>query len=208
MELKEWLKIYDEILRDFNFSRAKDEEAARLISELGKEKLLECKVLECIKDREVAIVGGAYQGEKIHQEFVITAGKALEKVDIIPRIHVTDLEESPEKILKLEEAGCILVFHAHGDNMERIREIVPKVRKFVATTQCEPFDRVYNFGGFTDGDRAVLMAKKFGAKKIVLYGFDFERGEGLKLKKLKWAKRILEIEGVLDASRQDPAKGF
>lgn len=200
MELKEWLKIYDEIIREFNFSKAKDEEAARLISELGKEKLLECKVLECIKDQEVAVIGGAYKGEKIHQEFVITAGKAIERVAIVPKIHVTDLEESLEKILELERAGCILVFHAHGDNMDRIRKIVPRVKKFVATTQCEPFDRVYNFGGFTDGDRAVLIAKKFGAKKIVLYGFDFEKGEGLKLKKLRWARKILEIEGILDAS--------
>ncbi|MEM0215786.1 MAG: 6-hydroxymethylpterin diphosphokinase MptE-like protein [Archaeoglobaceae archaeon] len=208
MELKEWLKIYEEILRDFNFSRARDEEAARLISELGHGKLLDCKVLECIKDQEVAVIGGAYKGEKIRQEFVITAGKAIEKVDIIPRIHVTDLEEGLDKILKLEKEGCILVFHAHGDNMHRLREIVPKVEKFVATTQCEPFDRVYNFGGFTDGDRAVLLAKRFGAKKIVLYGFDFEKGEGLKLKKLKWARKILEIEGVLDASSKDSTKGL
>lgn len=201
MELNEWLRIYEQILSDFGFSRKRDEESARLIAELGKDKLLDCGVLGCIKDKEVAVIGGAYKGEKILEDFVITAGKALERINFIPKIHVTDLEEEVDKIIELENKGCILVFHAHGDNMDRIKQIVPKVRRFVATTQCEPFDKVYNFGGFTDGDRAVLMAKKFCAKKIVLYGFDFSKGEGLKLKKLKWAKKILEIEGILDASR-------
>ncbi|MCS7130036.1 MAG: DUF115 domain-containing protein [Archaeoglobaceae archaeon] len=201
MELKEWLKIYEQILLDFGFSREKDEESAKLIAKLGEGKLLDCKVLDCIRGKEVAVVGGAYEGEEIKEEFVVTAGKAVEKIAKIPRVHVTDLEEKLEKILELEKMGCILVFHAHGDNMDRIREVVPKVRKFVATTQSEPFGRVYNFGGFTDGDRAVIIAKNFGAKKITLYGFDFEKGEGLKLKKLKWAKKILEIEGILNASR-------
>ncbi|MEM2818029.1 MAG: hypothetical protein QXN39_06050, partial [Archaeoglobaceae archaeon] len=72
-----------------------------------------------------------------------------------------------------------------------------RLKSFVATTQSKPFGRVYNFCGFTDGDRAVLIAKKFGAKKITLYGFDFEKAEGTKLKKLKWAKKILEIEGCI-----------
>ncbi|MDK2876653.1 MAG: 2-amino-4-hydroxy-6-hydroxymethyldihydropteridine diphosphokinase [Archaeoglobaceae archaeon] len=201
MELNDWLKIYEQILSDFGFSRKKDEESAKLIAELGRGKLLDCRILECIRDKEVAVVGGAYEGEEILEDFVITAGKALERVNFIPKIHVTDLEEKVEKIIELEKRGCILVFHAHGDNMDRIKQIVPKVRRFVATTQCEPFDKVYNFGGFTDGDRAVLMAKKFGAKKITLYGFDFSKGEGLKLKKLEWAKKILELEGILNASR-------
>lgn len=197
MRIEQWLEIYEEILKDFGFSREKDEESARLIAELGKGKLLESSVLECIRGKEVAVVGGAYENEKIEEEFVITAGKAIEKVSLVPSIHVTDLEEPLEKILELEKRGCILVIHAHGDNVDRIREVVPRLRGFVATTQSKPFGRVYNFGGFTDGDRAVLIAKNFGAKKIVLYGFDFERAEGIKLKKLRWARRILEIEGCI-----------
>ena len=200
MELNEWLKIYEQIISEFGFSREKDEEAAKLIATLGGGKLLNCEVLDCIKGKEVAVVGGAYEGEEVRENFVITAGKALEKVKFVPKIHVTDLEEDVDRMVELEKNGCILVFHAHGDNIDRIKEIVPKVKSFVATTQCEPFDRVYNFGGFTDGDRAALIAKRFGAKKIVLYGFDFEKGEGIKLKKLKWAKRILELEGILYAS--------
>ncbi|MCX8172551.1 MAG: DUF115 domain-containing protein, partial [Archaeoglobaceae archaeon] len=204
MELEEWLKIYEQILLDFNFSREMDEKSAKLISKLGKGRLLDCKVLEFIKGKEVAVIGGAYEGEKVEEELVITAGKAVEKVGFIPHIHVTDLEESLDRILELEKANCILVFHAHGDNIERIKEVVPRVKKFIATTQYKPFDKVYNFGGFTDGDRAALIAKRFGAKKIALYGFNFEKGDILKLKKLKWAKKILEIEGILNVSSQNP----
>ncbi len=197
MRLEQWLKIYEEILRDFGFSKEKDEDSARLIAELGKDKLLDSSVLERIRGKEVAVIGGAYENERIEEDFVITAGKAIEKVSLIPSVHVTDLEENLEKLLELERNGCILVIHAHGDNISRIREVIPKLRSFVATTQSKPFGRVYNFGGFTDGDRAVLIAKNFGARKIVLYGFNFEKADGLKLKKLKWAKKILEIEGCI-----------
>ncbi|MEM1578190.1 MAG: 6-hydroxymethylpterin diphosphokinase MptE-like protein [Archaeoglobaceae archaeon] len=208
MELGDWLRIYEQILFDFGFSKQKDEEAAKLIYELGKEKILDCSVLECIKGKEVAVVGGAYKNEEIKEDFVITAGKAVEKVSFKPQVHVTDMEESLERLLELEKTGCILVLHAHGDNIPRIREVIPKLRNFVATTQSVPFDRVYNFGGFTDGDRAAIIAKKFGAKKISLYGFDFNKGDKMKLKKLKWAKKILEIEGIIHASRQDSASGI
>ncbi|MFN3384904.1 MAG: 6-hydroxymethylpterin diphosphokinase MptE-like protein [Archaeoglobaceae archaeon] len=197
MHLEQWLKIYEEILRDFGFSKEKDEESARLIAELGKDKLLDSSVLERLRGKDVAVIGGAYENEKIEEDFVITAGKAIEKVSLIPSVHVTDLEEPLEKLLELEKKGCILVIHAHGDNVSRIREVIPRLRNFVATTQSRPFDRVYNFGGFTDGDRAVLIAKNFGARKIVLYGFNFEKAEGVKLRKLKWAKKILEIEGCI-----------
>ncbi len=192
------MSIYEEILRDFGFSREEDEKAARLMKELGGEKLLDCSVLEFLKSKRVAVVGGAYEGEKIEEKVVITAGKALKKVEFVPDVHVTDMEEDVELLKSVEEKGCILVLHAHGDNVDRIVEVVPAVGKFLATTQSLPFDRVYNFGGFTDGDRAAVMAKRFGAKTVKLYGFDFEKAENpIKQKKLKWAKRILQREGII-----------
>ena len=36
-----------------------------------------------------------------------------------------------------------------------------------------PVKNVYNFGGFTDGDRSVFWAEEFGAKEIILIGMDF-----------------------------------
>ncbi len=194
MQLKDWMEIYEEILEDFGFSKEEDERAAEIMHELGKGKLLDSSVLDFLKGRKVAVIGGAYGGEKIEEDVILTAGKAVKLVDTsayTPSIHVTDMEEDDEILLDLERKGCILVLHAHGDNIDRIKSVIPKVERFIGTTQSKPFDRIYNFGGFTDGDRAVLLAKHFGAK-VRLYGFDFERADSeIKRKKLKWARKIL-----------------
>ncbi|WP_290598054.1 MULTISPECIES: 6-hydroxymethylpterin diphosphokinase MptE-like protein [unclassified Archaeoglobus] len=198
MNVMQWFKIYEEILADFGFSREEDEKAAKIMKELGGGKLMDESALEVLKGKDVAVIGGAYEGEEIREDVKITAGKAIYRVDFTPNIHVTDLEEDEGILVELESKGCILVLHAHGDNIEQIRSVVPKLKKFVGTTQSVPFDRIYNFGGFTDGDRAALIAKKFGARKIRLYGFNFEKADNkIKLKKLKWAKRILEKEGII-----------
>jgi len=192
------MRLYEEILQDFGFSREEDERAAKIMKDLAGEKLLDCSVLEFIRGKSVAVIGGAYSGEDVDEELVITAGKAVNKVEFTPQVHVTDMEEDGELLADLEERGCILVLHAHGDNISRIKSVVPKVRRFVGTTQSIPFDRIYNFGGFTDGDRAALIAKRFGARSIKLYGFDFESADNpIKLKKLKWAKIILKKEGII-----------
>ncbi|RLI75194.1 hypothetical protein DRP05_15180 [Archaeoglobales archaeon] len=206
MELEDWYKFYDKILEDFGFSREKDEEAAKIMHELGKYKLLDYTILEkTIKNKSVAVVGGAIEkselefNEEFNEDVIITSGKAVVKLinKMTPQIHVTDMEEDDKILVNLEKKGCILVLHAHGDNIDRIRSVVLKLTKFIGTTQSKPFNKIYNFTGFTDGDRAAIIAKRFGAKKIKLYGFDFERAEGIKKKKLKWAKKILEFEGLI-----------
>jgi len=65
----------------------------------------------------------------------------------------------------------------------------------IATTQARPFDNVYNFGGFSDGDRCFFVVRKFGAKQIRLAGFDFEDSDVdlTKKNKLKWAKKLMGI---------------
>ncbi|MCS7121549.1 MAG: DUF115 domain-containing protein [Archaeoglobaceae archaeon] len=197
MELSEWMKLYQEIVKDLGFNRRADEKAAKIVYEIAKDKLLDSSVLEVLRGKDVAVVGGAYEGEKIEEDFIISAGKAVKKLKNLPNIHVTDAEEDDELLLDLLKKGCILVIHVHGDNVERLLSLLPKLEKFVATTQSYPFDKVYNFTGFTDGDRAAIIAKRFGARKIKLYGFNFEKADGVKLKKLKWAKKILEIEGLI-----------
>lgn len=198
MDMDVWLKLYSEILEDFGFSREEDEKAARIMSEVGKDKLMDESVLEVIRDKDVAVIGGAYEGGEITEDIKITAGKAVYRVNFTPDIHVTDMEEDDDILVELERKGCILVLHAHGDNIDRIISAVPKLKGFVGTTQSVPFDRIYNFGGFTDGDRAALIAKRFGARRVNLYGFNFEKADShVKMKKLRWAKRILEIEGII-----------
>ncbi|AKG91283.1 putative Rossmann fold enzyme [Geoglobus ahangari] len=200
MRPEEWFEIYHQILSDFGFDEARDAEAARLMHRLAGDKLLsEEELRRRIDGKEVAVIGGAVESE-IDAEVIVTAGKAIlrwvELSSRIPDVHVTDMEEPEELLEDLERKGTLLVLHAHGDNMGRIRAVVPRIGKFVATTQHRPFDKVYNFGGFTDGDRAAIIAKRFGARSIILHGFRFE-GRGVKGKKLVWAKRILEREGLL-----------
>ncbi len=197
MDLEYWLKnIYPRIAHDLGLDIERDRLATKLIAELGKGKLLPIDSLRFIEGKDVVVLGPFFSGN-LKGDIVITAGKSILNYDIIPDVHVTDGEEGLRILKKLEENGTIIVLHAHGDNMEILREVVPKLERFVATTQVEPFDRVYNFFGFTDGDRAVMIAKYFKAKSIRIVGFDFKRAKGRKLKKLRWAEKILRMEGII-----------
>jgi hypothetical protein len=208
MELEDWMEFYREILSDFNFSKEEDERAAVIMYSLAREKLMDSLILDSrIRDKDVIVIGSALKEKdfEVIENFEgvrITAGKSiypLRKIlpDFLPDIHVTDLEEEYELLADLQYRNCILVLHAHGDNIDRIYSLIPRLKFFVGTTQSIPFDKLYNFGGFTDGDRAACLAKHFGAKSITLVGFDFERAEGIKKKKLIWAKKILEFEKVI-----------
>jgi hypothetical protein len=205
MKASDWFPIYYQILEDFGFSAEKDDEAAELMYKLGEKKFLDLTVLrEKIRGRSVAVIGYALKSnelEGIGEEIKITAGKALIKArkihpEFIPEVHVTDLEED-DLLIEIEKKS-LLVLHAHGDNIPKIKSIVPRLSAFVATTQSKPFNKIYNFGGFTDGDRAALIAKDMGASEIKLYGFDFEKTEGAKKRKLEWARKILKLEGILE----------
>ncbi len=206
MRLEDWLPIYYQIVDDLGFSLEEDERAARLMHELGKNKLLHLSILNhIIAGKSVAVIGYTISKKelkriKASEEITITGGKALLQVreidpNFTPHIHVTDMEEQ-ELLLKIKE-DCLLVLHAHGDNMERIKSIVPEISSFVGTTQYRPFDRIYNLGGFTDGDRAALLAQEMGATRITLYGFDFDKAYGPKAKKLAWADKILRTAGIM-----------
>lgn len=211
MDLNTWLRdFYPKILSDFGFSKEADERSAKILYELSKDKLLDCSVLrDKIANKRVAVIGGAVDIadvkfiSELNDWVIMTSGKSVIKLkrllpDLIPDVHVTDIEEPDDLLIDLEKNGCILVLHAHGDNIHRVKAVVPKLRGFIGTTQSIPFDRVYNFTGFTDGDRAAIIAKRFGAKEIKLYGFDFCKADDeVKLKKLKWAEKILKFEGII-----------
>jgi hypothetical protein len=105
-----------------------------------------------------------------------------------------------------------------------LKKLVPKFKKLVATTQVMPLENVYNFGGFTDGDRCVFLAEEFEAKKIILVGMDLgnsigryskEKVKDPELKKLKMqaGRRLLEMlakqsRTQLADTAKRPVKGF
>ena len=118
---------------------------------------------------------------------------------IVPDIVVTDLDGDVESQIEASEKGAVTLIHAHGDNIDLIMRYAKEFTgKVILTTQSRPDLVLYNFGGFTDGDRAVCLARHLGAENILLYGFDFENPSfkdgsdpAVKRKKLQWARRII-----------------
>jgi len=88
-----------------------------------------------------------------------------------------------------------VVVHAHGDNIEKMEKYVPLMQDMVGSTQSVPLENVYNFGGFSDGDRCVFIAKQFDAASITLVGFDLadDNVTSIKKKKLEWANRLIDM---------------
>ncbi|KKG08697.1 6-hydroxymethylpterin diphosphokinase MptE-like protein [Methanosarcina sp. 2.H.A.1B.4] len=213
MDFAAWEPIYERILKDFGFDRTGDEEAARFLSQKLTEKntasLSEIK--DTISEKPLLVCGNApgLRNELLKLDlssFVIVAadGAAAVLMDMgrVPEVICTDLDGNSEADIEKEILACtrgsIVLIHAHGDNMDKLEKYVPRFRRFIATTQARPLDNVYNFGGFSDGDRCVFVAREFGAKSIRLAGFDFEDPlvNPIKKKKLNWAKELIEMLGI------------
>lgn len=235
MQLDEWLKWYDKLRVRFGYSIVEDQNSARLLSELLKEKSLDLNILkDLIFAKNVAVIGAGPSldddVEKIKslKSFTIIAAdgasQALIEKNIKPDIVVTDLDGSHEHLLQADKMSSIMVVHAHGDNVNVLRNLVPKMKNCIGTTQVKPLHNVYNFGGFTDGDRAVFLASEFGAENIVLIGMDFGnkigrysktkvKDEKLKIAKMEVGKELLEWLAIKSTSKlfnasQGSIKGF
>lgn len=205
MDWKDWEPYYMEIVREFGFSVEMDRKSGVILAEilkhrhiLGKEELR-----EIIEGKDVLVVGPL--ANNIPKKDVIISTDSSTSIclknGIIPDLIVTDLDGDVEDQIKASLLGSIAVIHAHGDNMEAIRKYAPRFKgKLAGTVQCEPFPPLMNFGGFTDGDRAVFMAESLGAKQIYITGFDFKdplekQGKNRKIKerKLVWAERLISL---------------
>lgn len=210
MRFEEWEPIYKLILEDMQFDRIYDENSARLLSRMIETKarkkipdLIEIEILrKLIQGKDVLVCGKApclKDDIKIidFEKYVVIAADGATSVlmnnGITPDMIVTDLDGNMDDEAKANECGAIMVVHAHGDNMDALGEELPRLKRVIGTTQAKPIINVYNFGGFTDGDRCVFLAKEMGAKSIVLVGFDFEDENvtPLKKKKLVWAKKLI-----------------
>jgi len=210
MDFEQWEPLYEEILRDFGWSRERDEEAARLLSNLLSGKNIDLVVLKNkIKGKGVLVCGNAptlsHDLEKIDKDrYVVIAAdgatSALLKKSIVPDIIVTDLDGYMPDEIEANRKGALMVVHAHGDNKDKL-SVVKKLNNVIGTTQAAPLASVYNFGGLSDGDRCVFLAHEFSAKSITIVGFDFEdeNVSEIKRKKLKWARRLIGmVPGVLN----------
>ncbi len=219
MNLDIWFSWYKEILEKFGFDREMDEKSAKMLMKLlvGKDSLSP----EDISVKSDTIIFGAgpsikrnineLKDIKLNNFTLICADgavTALLEEQIIPDIVVTDLDGKIDDIIDSNNLGAIMVVHAHGNNMDNIKKYVPILKNVLGSTQSTPIGKVYNFGGFTDGDRCLFLAIKLGTKNIFLAGMDFGnvitqysrpdinditgKADSIKEKKLKCAKKLVE----------------
>ncbi len=218
--LKLWLPWYEKICSTMGYDKLSDTKACELLSILLERKeLVNLNVIkELIMMKNVFIYGAGpeldeaveYTKNIADRVIIMAADGATTRLlesDVIPHFIFTDLDGRIESILEASLRGSIVVVHAHGDNIDKLNNIVPKLNgAIIGTCQVEPCNNVYNFGGFTDGDRAVFFAEHFKAKNIVLLGWNFKglvgkyskpwlthvtKASDIKMKKLEYARQLI-----------------
>ena len=206
MKPEVWDEYYVKILDYFGFSREDDEEAARLLSSILPRNDISL-LTDTISGSDIIVAGNApslpddIKKTDFEGKIVIAADAAarvIKKGGVIPDIVFTDLDGLDDDVLEMNEAGTILAVHAHGDNMPLVKSWVPKMKgPVVGTTQSTPLENVYNFGGFSDGDRGVFAAYELGAKSVSLIGFDLDDKsvDPVKHGKLMIARKLLHLLG-------------
>ena len=212
MKQSEWMPLYSEILEDMGYDRLQDESCARLLKAvtMNSDLVTEDEVAHMFGDR-CTVFGDAPCleadiGSTPPEGTLISAGSAVARLNalgIAPDVVVTDLDGPIGPQLEASARGCLTFIHAHGDNQDLVREYAGRFSgPVILTTQSVPDTVVANYGGFTDGDRAVCIAQEFGCREILLEGFDFERPNrkdgsdpAVKLRKLAWARRIIDSLG-------------
>ncbi|MDA8720699.1 DUF115 domain-containing protein [Nitrosopumilus sp.] len=232
MMISGWGKRYLSILKELNYSEKKDKESAVILDSILKKTDTIEKVREIIQGKTVFVIGSGPslsiaipKLKKLKKSIKIAADSSLKPLidnGIIPDIIVTDLDGNEDTIKKISKTKSIFVIHAHGDNIEKL-QMVKKMKNCIGTTQTNPFNKIQNFGGFTDGDRGVFLASHFDAKKIILFGMDFGNQIGkfsntkrsdreIKLKKLEIGKDLLIWLSTITKSElfttSKPIEGF
>lgn len=222
MLYKNWEPFYQEIKKDLNLNFKKDKTAAEILNNIldnQKNVVTEKKLKNIIHGKEVIVFGAGNSLKKSIKKHIKSsffknsikisadgATTALIEEDILPDIITTDLDGKLSDQIKANQKGSIMIVHAHGDNIKKIKEITACLDgKIFGTTQINPesYKNLYNYGGFTDGDRAVYLAEHFDAKKIYLTGFDFSgkigkysnfenKDQDLKKKKLVWCELLIK----------------
>ena len=189
MDFGLWETYYKQILNDFGFERKDDEKTAQVLDDLLFNQ--ECLTLEDLHEKvdfsTKFIIFGAGPSlknhiKKIKAEYDLTdyvlisadgATTALIEEKIVPDIIATDLDGRIDDILIANLKGASLVIHGHGNNLDAVLNYTPFFDNILGTTQAQAHGNLYNFGGFTDGDRAMFLAIALGASELTLAGMDF-----------------------------------
>ncbi len=205
MEFTDWYPIYREIVKKFGFSESDDMVSCRILSsKIPSEPDL--SVLDEFRGKPVMVIGNSPDVDEkldlVEDTIHIVAGSAIVPYFRrfgYPDILVTDLDGDGGLSLTSMENSSVVFIHAHGDNIDAISSLkIKRGYRVFGTCQCKPEKNLLNFGGFTDGDRAVFLADFLGSSRITLVGFDWanvmEDSESLariKMRKLGVARHLI-----------------
>ncbi len=147
---EDWEPYYESILKAFGFSREEDEEAARLLSGVLPSPRLSITELQKLIQGKMVYVFGAHESVLEGMDYILERGikgvfiaadgasSAMREKGLRPDLIVSDLDGNPDDLLYWNNEGVPFLVHAHGDNMERIRSLAPKLLHSMATTQSRP----------------------------------------------------------------------
>ena len=210
---------------DLNSARAMAEEVqlrAQLVTGWSAErrkKALEGLREKLIQAKQVVILGAAVTEQEVasitgDEYQIIAADGSVGVLEDFTRLAcvVTDFDGGIH-LNRAAQQGATLVAHAHGDNQDRWLHSLGSWSEYSAPPALilshqtpQSIDGMYNFGGFTDGDRAVCFALAMGVekKRIRLVGFSLRvvgqwsatTVSEQKLRKLVWMNRILKSIGM------------
>jgi uncharacterized Rossmann fold enzyme len=194
----DWYPIYLDIVQRLNLDSDADKESTDLLTSMlepfDPSPLLK-RLSELIWGNHVIVCGAgpslkqhmkSLENENSFAESVIVVADGATSVILELGMHcdvvVTDLDSNIDHLMEAKNNGALLIVHAHGDNIDRVKSIVPKLGNILGSTQVEPTDRAFLWGGFTDGDRACYVVSEYSPRRITLAGMDFGVTVG------KWSK--------------------
>ncbi len=211
MRWADWEPIYLDIVDKLSLNVSLDQDATRLLTELLKEVNPEPLLQDLehrIKGKPIVICGAGpslevhlqslTEKKELEPIYVAADGavSALLNLDYECSVLVTDLDGDLDDIKEATKGGTLTIVHAHGDNMNKVREIVPSLGAVLGSTQVEPTERAFLWGGFTDGDRACHIVTSYAPCRIILAGMDFGNTVG------KWSKPMHETHFQADVRKR------
>ncbi|MGY5856059.1 MAG: 6-hydroxymethylpterin diphosphokinase MptE-like protein [Candidatus Thorarchaeota archaeon] len=212
MRWVDWRPIYLDIVQRLDLDSEADRESTSLLTSMlesiNPNPLLK-RLSDTIQGNHV-IVCGAGPSLKQHMEALLKKDGLTESVIVVADgatsvilelglhcdVVVTDLDGNTDHLLEAKNNGALFIVHAHGDNMDRVKSIVPKLGDILGSTQVESTDRAFLWGGFTDGDRACHVVSEYSPKRVTLAGMDFGATVG------KWSKPGHDSHFLADARKR------
>jgi len=197
-----WWPLQRRLAREFGHDPRREAVAVRLLQRLARPRPAGGLTARLAQRRVVVVGAGLHRDEPLPDGALVAAdgaARACRERGRVPAVVVTDLDGYADDLQWAARAGAAVVVHGHGDNLAALGAWLPRLQ-VAAVTAAAPAESVACWGGFTDGDRAALLALAHGAREVRLAGFRFD-AVGLysgrhrpreKLRKLAWAERILE----------------